>query len=204
MLTSNNLNHFCKSIKTILLCWKIHTQDLQPNFKYCWSAVITNVYHYCRNPLWIAIHPIITFTQLERAFMAILSYSPRFLCCIILTPPTQHLCLEKAGVWCLTGLENGKQVVKRTGMVGHKFQRLVVESLSDIDCFLIKLLTYHFLIKNSIATFTQCPKHFRYPYRKVNALLEYFCRALCLQLEQEHCNSQWKVYKTLVVNCGKS
>ena len=36
---------------------------------------------------------------------------PQFLCCIILTPPTQHLCLEEAGMWCLTGLENGKQVV---------------------------------------------------------------------------------------------
>ena len=68
--------------------------------------------------------------------MAILSYPPQFLCCIILTPPKQHLCLEKAGMWCLTGLENGKQVVKRTGMVGHKFlstKRLVVESLSDIE-----------------------------------------------------------------------
>jgi len=25
----------------------------------------------------------------------------------------KHLCLEEAGMWCLTGLENGKQVVKR-------------------------------------------------------------------------------------------
>ena len=50
---------------------------------------------------------------------------------IILTPPTKHLCLEEAGMWCLNGLENGKQVVKRTGLVGHKFlskKRLVVES----------------------------------------------------------------------------
>jgi len=23
-------------------------------------------------------------------------------------------------MWCLTGLENGKQMVKRTGVVGHK------------------------------------------------------------------------------------
>ena len=33
-------------------------------------------------------------------------------------------------MWCLTGLENGKQVVKRTGMVDHKSlctNRLVVE-----------------------------------------------------------------------------
>jgi len=27
--------------------------------------------------------------------------------------PMKHLCLEEAGMWCLTGLENGKQVVKR-------------------------------------------------------------------------------------------
>ena len=27
---------------------------------------------------------------------------PRFLCCIILTPPTQHLYLGEAGMWCLT------------------------------------------------------------------------------------------------------
>ena len=50
--------------------------------------------------------------------------------------PTQHLCLEEAGMWCLTGLENGKQVVKGTGMVGHKSpstKRLVVKSLSDIE-----------------------------------------------------------------------
>ena len=26
----------------------------------------------------------------------------QFLCCIILTPPTQHLCLEDAAMWCLT------------------------------------------------------------------------------------------------------
>ena len=55
----------------------------------------------------------------------------RFLCYIILTPPTKHLCLEEAGMWCLNGLENGKQVVKRTGVVGHKFlskKRLMVES----------------------------------------------------------------------------
>ena len=55
----------------------------------------------------------------------------------------QHLCLEEAGMWCLNGLENGKQVVKRTGMVGHKSlstkrlslstKRLVVESRSVID-----------------------------------------------------------------------
>ena len=50
----------------------------------------------------------------------------------------KHLYLEEAGMWCLiitTGLENGKQVVKRTGMVGHKLlstKKLVVESLSDI------------------------------------------------------------------------
>jgi len=34
-------------------------------------------------------------------------------------------------MWCLTGLENGKQVVKRTDVVGHKSlctKRLVVES----------------------------------------------------------------------------
>jgi len=43
--------------------------------------------------------------------------------CIILTAPTQHLRLEKDGTWCLTGLENGKQVVKRTGVVGHKSLR---------------------------------------------------------------------------------
>jgi len=33
---------------------------------------------------------------------------PRFLC-IILTPPTKHLCLEE---WCLTGLENGNKRLK--------------------------------------------------------------------------------------------
>ena len=53
-------------------------------------------------------------------------------------------------MWCLTGLENGKQVVKRTGVVGHKSlrtKRLVVESLSDIETSIFKvLLTYHFLI----------------------------------------------------------
>ena len=53
-------------------------------------------------------------------------------------------------MWCLTGLENGKQVVKRTGVVGHKSlstERLVVESLSDIETSIFKaLLTYHFLI----------------------------------------------------------
>ena len=43
-------------------------------------------------------------------------------------------------MWCLTGLENGEQVVKRTGVVGHK-------SLSDIETSIFKaLLTYHFLI----------------------------------------------------------
>ena len=54
-------------------------------------------------------------------------------------------------VWCLTGLESGKQVVKRTSVVGHKFlstKRLVVESLiSDIETSTFKaLLTYHFLM----------------------------------------------------------
>ena len=72
----------------------------------------------------------------------------RFLC-IILTPPSKHLCLEEAGMWCLTDLENGKQVVKRTGVVGHKSlstKRLVVESLSDIETSNFKaFLTYHFL-----------------------------------------------------------
>ena len=39
-------------------------------------------------------------------------------------------------MWCQTGLENGKKVVKRTGMVGHKSlstRRLVLESLNDIE-----------------------------------------------------------------------
>ena len=76
--------------------------------------------------------------------VALMDCLPWFLCCIILTPPTQHLCLEEAGMWCLTGLENGKQVVKRTGVVGHK--SLVVESLSDIETSKFKaLLIYHFL-----------------------------------------------------------
>jgi len=45
-------------------------------------------------------------------------------------------------LWCLTGLENGKQVVKRTGVVGHK-------SVSDIENSNFKaLLTYHFLKKD--------------------------------------------------------
>ena len=48
-----------------------------------------------------------------------------------------------------TGLENGKQVVKRTGVIGHKSfstKKLVVESLSDIKTSIFKvLLTYHFL-----------------------------------------------------------
>ena len=52
-------------------------------------------------------------------------------------------------MWCLTGLENGKQVVKRTGVVGQKSlstKRLVVESYSDIETSNFKvLLTYHFL-----------------------------------------------------------
>ena len=55
-----------------------------------------------------------------------------------------------AGMWCLTGLENGKQVVKKTGVVGHKSlstKKLVVESLSDIETSKFKaLLAYHFLI----------------------------------------------------------
>ena len=46
-------------------------------------------------------------------------------------------------------IENGKQLVKRTGVVGHKSlstKRLVVESLSDIETSIFKaLLTYHFL-----------------------------------------------------------
>jgi len=49
-------------------------------------------------------------------------------------------------LWCLTGIGNGNQVVKRASMVGHKFlstKRLVVESLSDIETS--KKLTYHFL-----------------------------------------------------------
>ena len=49
----------------------------------------------------------------------------------------------------LTGLENGKQVVKRTGVVGHRSlstKRLAVESLSDIETSNFKaLLTCHFL-----------------------------------------------------------
>ena len=53
-------------------------------------------------------------------------------------------------MWCLTSLENGKQVVKKTGVVGHKSlstTRLVVDSLSDIETSIFKaLLTYHFLI----------------------------------------------------------
>ena len=53
-------------------------------------------------------------------------------------------------MWCLTGLENGKQVVKRNGIVGHKSlstKRLVVESLSDIETSNFKaLLTSYFLI----------------------------------------------------------
>jgi len=55
-------------------------------------------------------------------------------------------------LWYLTGLENGKQVVKRTGVVGHghkslSTKRFVVESLSDIETFNFKaLLTYHILI----------------------------------------------------------
>ena len=53
-------------------------------------------------------------------------------------------------LWCLIGLENGKQVVKRTGVVGHKSlstKRLVVESLSDIKTSIFKaLLTYHFFL----------------------------------------------------------
>jgi len=53
-------------------------------------------------------------------------------------------------LWCLTGLENGKQVVKRASVVSRKFlstNRLVVESLSDIETSKFKaLLTYHFLI----------------------------------------------------------
>jgi len=55
---------------------------------------------------------------------------------------------HEAGMWCLTDLEHGKQVVKRTGMVGHKSlstKRLVVESLSDIETSIFKaLLTFHF------------------------------------------------------------
>ena len=56
---------------------------------------------------------------------------------------------SRGGLWCLTGLGNGKKVVKRTGMVGHKSlstKRLVVESLSDMESSNFKaLLIYHFL-----------------------------------------------------------
>ena len=51
-------------------------------------------------------------------------------------------------MWRLTGLENDKQVVKRTVMFGPKFlstKRFVVESLSDKETSNFKaLLTYHF------------------------------------------------------------
>jgi len=48
-------------------------------------------------------------------------------------------------MWCPTDLENGKQLVKRTSVIGHK--RLEVESLGDIETSNFKaLLTYHFLI----------------------------------------------------------
>ena len=64
-------------------------------------------------------------------------------------------------MWCLTGLENGKQVMKRTGVVGHKSlstKRLVVESLSDIETSNFKaLLTYHSLISTINATFLYIP-----------------------------------------------
>ena len=46
---------------------------------------------------------------------------------------------RRGWLWCLTGLENDKLVVKRTGVVGHKSlstKRLVVESLSDRDFYL--------------------------------------------------------------------
>ena len=53
-------------------------------------------------------------------------------------------------------LRNGKQEVKRTGVVGHKSlstKRFVVESLSDTETSIFKpLLTYHFLIKLNTAT----------------------------------------------------
>jgi len=54
-------------------------------------------------------------------------------------------------LWCLTGLENGKQELlwlATSLLVGHKSftKRLVVESLSDIETSNFKaLLTYHFL-----------------------------------------------------------
>ena len=57
---------------------------------------------------------------------------------------------SSSSVSSLSGLENGKQVVKRTGMVGHKSlstKRLMVESLSDMETSIFKaLLTYHCLI----------------------------------------------------------
>jgi len=38
-------------------------------------------------------------------------------------------------MWCLTGLENGKQMVKRTGVAS-----LVMESLTDIETSIFKVL----------------------------------------------------------------
>ena len=45
---------------------------------------------------------------------------PQFLCCIILTPPTQHLYLEEAGMWCLTITESGRVSHWVRGFLGEQ------------------------------------------------------------------------------------
>ena len=63
-----------------------------------------------------------------------LSVPPWFLYYIILTPPTQHLCLEDDGMWRLTGLENSKQMVlKGLAWLVTSLLVLVVESLCDMS-----------------------------------------------------------------------
>ena len=72
----------------------------------------------------------------------------RFVCCIILTPLPQHLCLEEYGswLWCLTRIENGEQVVNRTAVVGHKSlstKGLVVVSQQNVTIVYYMYLMYH-------------------------------------------------------------
>jgi len=60
---------------------------------------------------------------------------------------TSHAFIPSRGwLWCLTGLENGKQVVKRTGVVGHKSlsTKRLWWSLLETSNFKA-LLIYHFL-----------------------------------------------------------
>ena len=52
-------------------------------------------------------HPIVKVKSFIGVRMMLeTSVPPQFLCCIILIPPTQHLYLKDAGIWCLTITNN--------------------------------------------------------------------------------------------------